>query len=62
LQKKKEKKLLMDKKKKEDDLLLVEKSYKSLQEEVDEQRKVIDMLRTKYKQAASEVKDIESEH
>lgn len=35
-QKKKEKQLLIDKKKKEEDLLLVEKSYKSLQEEVEE--------------------------
>lgn len=53
---------MLDKKKKEEDLLLVEKSYKSLQEEVEEQRKVIDILRTKYKQASSEVKDIEHEH
>jgi len=30
-------------------MLLVEKNYKNLQEEVDEQRKVIKSLRQKYK-------------
>lgn len=41
---------------------MVEKHYKSLQEEVEEQREVIKQLRMKYKQATSEVKDIEHEH
>jgi hypothetical protein len=48
-QKKKEKQLLKEKLKKEEEMLLVEKSYKNLQEEVDEQRKVIEKLRLKYK-------------
>lgn len=33
-----------------------------MQEEIDENRKLIDQLRMKYKQAQSEIKDIEYEH
>jgi hypothetical protein len=50
-QKKKEKQLLKEKMKKEEEMLNVEKNYKSLQEEVDEQREVIKQFRIKYKQA-----------
>lgn len=40
---------MKEKLKKEEEMLLVEKSYKNLQEEVDEQREVIEKLRLKYK-------------
>ena len=43
-------------------MLTVEKKYKSLQEEVDEQREVIKQLRLKYKETSQEVKDLEHEH
>jgi hypothetical protein len=54
--------LLKEKMKKEEEMLTVTKNYKSLQEEVDEQREVIKQLRLKYKQATEEVKDLEHEH
>ena len=53
---------MKEKMKKQEEKLLVEKSYKNLQEEVDEQRKLIEKLRIKYQQATSEVKDIDKEH
>ena len=39
---------MKEKLQKEEEMLLVEKSYKNLQEEVDENRKVIEKLRVKY--------------
>ena len=53
---------MIEKQKKDEEMLMVEKQYKSLQEEVDEQRQVIKQLRVKYQQASSEVKDLEHEH
>lgn len=47
---------------KEEQMLLVEKDYKSLQEEVDEQRQLMKILRTKYKEAVDEIKDLSNEH
>lgn len=40
---------MKEKQKKEEEMLMVEKQYKNLQEEVDEQREVIKTLRVKYK-------------
>ena len=40
---------------------MVEKNYQSLQEEVDDMRKLIQKLRVKYKQAQSEIKDLNRE-
>jgi hypothetical protein len=42
----------------EEDLLLKEKQYQSLSEEVEEQRKVIKGLRSKYKSALREIEDL----
>ena len=42
----------------EEDLLLKEKQYQSLAEEVEEQRKVIQKLRVKYKSALREIEDL----
>lgn len=53
--------LLTQKEAQEKELLEKEHKYNSLQEEVDEQRKIIAKLRQKYQQAASELKDIEKE-
>jgi len=41
---------------------LAEKKYSNLQEEVDEQRKIIKRLRKKYKEATNEIKDLAREH
>jgi len=43
-------------------MMLVEHNYQSLQEELDDMRKLITKLRTKYKQAVSEIKDINIEY
>ena len=40
---------MKEKQKKDEEMLMVEKQYKNLQEEVDEQREVIKTLRVKYK-------------
>jgi TPP-dependent 2-oxoacid decarboxylase len=42
-------------------MIMVERDYKSLQEEVDEQRKLIRVLRNKYKDAVEEIKDLGAE-
>ena len=47
---------------KEEEILLGESKYNSLQEEVEEQRKIIRKLRKKYKSALAEIKDLEREH
>ena len=54
--------LLKEKAQKEEEALLAEKKYSNLQEEVDEQRKIIKRLRKKYKEAVGEVKDLAREH
>lgn len=41
---------------------MVERNYQSLQEEVDDMRKLIQKLRVKYKQGQNEVKDLNREH
>lgn len=42
--------------------MLVEKNYQSLQEEVDDMRRLIKKFRLKYKQAVNEIKDLNAEH
>jgi len=61
-QKKKEKHLMEDKIKKDEEMLLAEKNYKSLQEEVDDTRKVVKKLRIKYRVALNEISDLQKEH
>lgn len=53
---------MREKMQKEEEKLYVERQYKNLQEEVEEQREVIKQLRIKCKQADSEVKDLAHEH
>lgn len=48
--------------KQEEDMMLVEKNYQTLQEEVDDMRKLIKKFRIKYKQAVNEIKDLNAEH
>ena len=43
-------------------MMLVERNYQSLQEEVEDMRKLIQKLRVKYKQATNEIQDIGREH
>lgn len=43
-------------------MLLVEKDYQSLSEEVEEQRKLMKLLRNKYKDAIDEITDLGKEH
>ena len=42
-------------------MLMVEKNYQDLQEEVTDMRKVLKKLRSRYKQALGEIKDLEKE-
>lgn len=39
-----------------------ETQYQNVQEEVEQQRKVVKKLRNKYKQAMTEIKDLNREH
>jgi predicted nucleic acid-binding Zn-ribbon protein len=43
-------------------MMNVEKNYQSLQEEVDDMRRLIKKFRLKYKQAVNEIKDLNAEH
>ena len=43
-------------------MMMVEKNYQSLQEEVEDMRKLIKKLRVKYKQGQGEIRDLEREH
>lgn len=54
-------KLLKEKLRKEEEMIMVERDYKTLQEEVEEQRKLIRVLRNKYKDAVEEIKDLGAE-
>jgi len=61
-QKKKQKKLLEETKKKEEEMLMKENNYQNLQEEVEDLRKVIKKLRSKYKGTVAEIRDLNYEH
>jgi len=54
--------ILREKRQKEEEVMLVEKKYSSLQEEVEDLRKVLKKLRKKYKNAKAEVEDLYREH
>ena len=43
-------------------MILVEKDYKSLQDEVEEQRELMKVLRKKYREAVNEIKDLSDEN
>mmetsp|Transcript_10696 Transcript_10696/g.10810 ORF Transcript_10696/g.10810 Transcript_10696/m.10810 type:complete len:119 (-) Transcript_10696:741-1097(-) len=43
-------------------MILVEKNYQSMQEEVDDMRQLLKKLRTKYKEALNEIKDLNTEN
>jgi hypothetical protein len=43
-------------------MMLVEKNYQTLQEEVDDMRKLIKKFRIRYKQAVNEIKDLNTEY
>ena len=47
---------------KEEEMLMVEKNFKSLSEEVEEQRYMMKMLRSKYKESVTEIRDLGAEH
>lgn len=61
-QKQREKELMEIKLKQEEEMMHVEKNYQTLQEEVEDMRKLIKKFRQKYKQAVDEIKDLNSEH
>lgn len=42
--------------------MLVETNYQNLQDEVDDMRKLIKNFRVRYKQAVSEIRDLNEEH
>jgi hypothetical protein len=60
-QRKREKKLLEEKRQREEEVINVEHKYKSLQEEVEANREIIDTLKLKYQQTQNELRDIEQE-
>lgn len=43
-------------------MMLVEKNYQTLQEEVEDMRKLIKKFRVKYKEAVTEIKDLNTEY
>lgn len=57
-QKKKERKLLEEKMKAEEEMFSVNRQYKDLQEEVNENRKIIEKFKVKYQAAMHEIKDL----
>jgi myosin heavy subunit len=61
-QKKIEQELFQQKKEQEEEKLMVERQYKDLQEEVDENRKIIKELRMRYVAAIQEIEDIKKEN
>jgi chromosome segregation ATPase len=60
-ERKKQKQLMEDKQKKEEQLLLQQQQYSSLQEEVEQNRKIIEKLRAKYTQINKELRDVREE-
>ena len=61
-QREREKLLIEEKLRKEEEVLLVETNYQNLQDEVDDMRKLIKNFRVRYKQAVSEIRDLNEEH
>ena len=54
--------MIEEKMRKEEEVLLVETNYQNLQDEVDDMRKLIKNFRVRYKQAVSEISDLNEEH
>ena len=48
--------------KQEEEMIMVEKNYQTLQEEVEDMRRLIKKFRLKYRQAVNEIKDLNAEH
>jgi kinesin family protein 3/17 len=61
-QREREKALIEEKMRKEEEVMLVETNYQNLQEEVDDMRKLIKNFRVRYKQAVTEINDLNEEH
>jgi len=60
-QKQKERQLLEEKVKAEEEMLNANRQYKDMQEEVQENRIIIDKLKQKYNAAQMEIKDLQNE-
>lgn len=54
-QRKKQQELEDERKRKEDELINVQKQYQNLEDEVDDNRKVIKLLKSKYQDALNEI-------
>ena len=61
-QKEREKALIDEKLQKEEEVLLVETNYQNLEEEAHEMRNFIKNYRIRYKQAVTEIQDLNEEH
>ncbi|CAG9314004.1 unnamed protein product [Blepharisma stoltei] len=61
-QKKKEKQLIEEHRKIEEEMVLKEKNYRSMQEELEDLRKVVKRLRSIYAASLSEISDLTHEH
>ena len=61
-QKKKERKIAIDQQEREKGFLLVKKKYDGVQEELDENRKIVQELREKYNGMEEEIQDLKEEH
>ena len=61
-QKQRERELLETRLRQEEEMMLKERDYQSMQEELDDMRKLIKKLRIRYKQTTSELKDLGQEH
>lgn len=54
--------LIEEKLRKEEEVMLVETNYQNLQDEVDDMRRLIKNFRVRYKQAVTEINDLNEEH
>ena len=61
IERKKQKQLLQENRKKEEVFMQVESGYKDLQEQVNDQKVMIQKLKVKYQAALQEIKDVEKE-
>ncbi len=61
IERKKQKQLLHENRKKEEVFMQVESGYKDLQEQVNDQKVMIEKLKVKYQAALQEIKDVEKE-
>lgn len=54
--------MIEEKLQKEEEVMLVETNYQNLQDEVDDMRRLIKNFRVRYKQAVTEINDLNEEH